>query len=229
MKNSKLIFVIIAGIALVGLAVSGFYVYNLSDSAPTRNQHADHGSDNGGADQFAELEAQYAAMEGEDYDRAFVTEMIAHHQGAVSMANLALKNAKHQELKDMAQAITDTQMQEIRQMENWKVEWGYGSSNTDSGGMAGMDHGDGEMEQMMTEMTRKLNALEGDQFDAAFLEVMIEHHQSALAMARPGVTNAGREEIRKLSSDIVIAQTQEISQMKKWQKAWGYDSRAGGK
>src|SRR3989338_8611398 len=44
---------------------------------------------------------------GDDFDRAFIEGMIVHHEGAVQMAEQAKLNAKHQEIKDMSDAIID--------------------------------------------------------------------------------------------------------------------------
>jgi uncharacterized protein (DUF305 family) len=60
---------------------------------------------------------------GDAFDRAFIDGMIVHHQGAVAMAKAALKFAKHQEVKDMANAIITTQTKEIEQMKQWKAAW----------------------------------------------------------------------------------------------------------
>ena len=62
---------------------------------------------------------------GDEFDKAFLSGMIAHHQGAVAMAELALKDAKHQEIKDLAQKIITTQTAEITQMQGWEKTW-YG-------------------------------------------------------------------------------------------------------
>ncbi len=51
---------------------------------------------------------------------------------------------------------------------------------------------------------------------------MIEHHTSAIDMAKPGSANAQHQEVKDLSSAIVADQTKEIAQMKQWQKEWGY-------
>jgi len=51
--------------------------------------------------------------------------MIEHHQGAIDMANLAGQNAKHQEIKDLADDITSTQLSEIQMMRKWQKTWGY--------------------------------------------------------------------------------------------------------
>ena len=60
---------------------------------------------------------------GDEFDKAFIAEMIIHHQGAIDMANAALKDAKHQELKDMANAIISAQSKEIEHMKRWQEAW----------------------------------------------------------------------------------------------------------
>lgn len=60
---------------------------------------------------------------GDDFDKAFLAEMITHHEGAVDMATAALSDAKHQEIKDMAKAIIDAQTKEIGQMKTWQQAW----------------------------------------------------------------------------------------------------------
>jgi uncharacterized protein (DUF305 family) len=62
---------------------------------------------------------------GDAFDQAFLTEMIMHHQGAVVMAEAALQNAKHQEIKDLAKNIISAQNTEIKEMQDWKAAW-YG-------------------------------------------------------------------------------------------------------
>lgn len=60
---------------------------------------------------------------GDDFDKAFLSEMIVHHQGAVEMAQSALKNAKHQEIKDLAGNIITAQNKEIGMMKEWEMSW----------------------------------------------------------------------------------------------------------
>jgi len=66
---------------------------------------------------------------GDEFDKNFLTEMIAHHQGAIDMANLAKTNAKHDEIKKMADDIVTAQAKEINEMKSWQSDWGYGSSS----------------------------------------------------------------------------------------------------
>jgi len=62
---------------------------------------------------------------GDEFDKTFVELMIEHHQGAIDMANLVKTNAKHQEVKDLAQNIISAQTQEIEMMQKWQKDWGY--------------------------------------------------------------------------------------------------------
>ena len=62
---------------------------------------------------------------GDDFDKAFISGMIEHHQGAINMANLAKQYAGHDEIKAMADAIISAQTSEINQMREWQKTWGY--------------------------------------------------------------------------------------------------------
>ncbi len=62
---------------------------------------------------------------GNEFDKAFISGMIDHHQGAIDMANLAKQYAGHDEIKSMAEDIITAQTEEIKQMKQWQEEWGY--------------------------------------------------------------------------------------------------------
>jgi len=161
---------------------------------------------------------QYDALTGAAYDKTFLANMIVHHQGAVAMAQLALTNAKHQELKDMANSIISAQSGEISEMQQWQQDWGYPSSSGDDM----QDHSAMGMMNDMAGMEDDLKGETGDAFDKAFLSQMIMHHQSAINMAAPGETNAQHQQVKDLTPAIVTAQSSEIKQMQQWQKDWNY-------
>lgn len=89
-----------------------------------------------------------------------------------------------------------------------------------SNGMMGdsRDH----MSMSMDDMTDELKDKTGDDFDKAFLEMMIDHHQGAVDMAKETLKSAKHQELKTMANDIITAQEKEISQMKAWQKEWGY-------
>jgi len=76
-----------------------------------------------------EMTTDLKSKTGDAFDKAFISEMIVHHQGAIDMANLALTNANHQEVKDLAKNIISAQTTEIQQMKDWQTQWGYTSNS----------------------------------------------------------------------------------------------------
>ncbi len=63
-----------------------------------------------------------AMMEGikaKDADVAFICGMIAHHQGAIDMAEVELKYGDNADAKKKAQMVIDAQKQEIKAYTKW--------------------------------------------------------------------------------------------------------------
>lgn len=215
--NKKAVGIISAALVIV-LGAGAFALYNRNDSND-RNRVETQARTTVEADKTSDTYKQYASMTGETYDRNFIANMIAHHQGAVDMAKLAQANAQHAELRAMADDIVSAQEKEIADMLAWQKAWGYPSTSAEDM----QDHAAMGMMDSMGDMTAKLDGKTGDEFDKTFIEQMIIHHQSAIDMAAPGKDNAARQEVKDLTVAIVSAQTEEIAQMKQWQKEWGYN------
>ncbi|MBE9184455.1 DUF305 domain-containing protein [Microcoleus sp. LEGE 07076] len=61
---------------------------------------------------------------GDDqFDLRFLNAMIPHHEGALVMAEDALKKSKQPEMKKLSQQILTSQKQEIEQMKEWRKAW----------------------------------------------------------------------------------------------------------
>ncbi|MFD6062175.1 DUF305 domain-containing protein [Rhodococcus wratislaviensis] len=56
--------------------------------------------------------------QGVDASRLFLTQMIAHHQGAIAMAQNEIDSGQYPDAVAMARTIADTQQQEITTMQN---------------------------------------------------------------------------------------------------------------
>ena len=152
-------------------------------------------------------------------DRHFIEQMIPHHDGAVAMAKLALEKSKRTEIKTLATAIIESQTKEIQDMGVWYKEW-FGkdvpkvSTGMMGGGMmsqSGMHMGGQE------DMATLENATD---FDKAFLEAMIPHHQLALMMVRMLQAGSNRPEMIQLAENITTSQSKEIEQMQGWYTEW---------
>lgn len=76
------------------------------------------------------------------------------------------------------------------------------------------------MHDNMQGMVSGIEGKQGSEFDKAFLEEMIVHHEGAVVMATAALTKGERPEIKKMARAIIDAQTTEITQMKNWQKDW---------
>jgi uncharacterized protein (DUF305 family) len=89
--------------------------------------------------------ATLRGLSGEAFDRAFIAQMIPHHQMAVHMAQMAPPGAQHQELRGLLRAIVANQNAEIAQMQSWYLAW-YGEPVPSGGhGMGAMPMGGGPM------------------------------------------------------------------------------------
>jgi uncharacterized protein (DUF305 family) len=58
-----------------------------------------------------------------DADAHFIVMMIPHHEGAIAMADLALKRSRRQEIRALANRIRTSQSHENAQMRSWYRQW----------------------------------------------------------------------------------------------------------
>ena len=91
---------------------------------PTAHSEADMGSMSGHQKESmaAMMTMDADMMQGmmkEDADVAFVCGMIAHHQGAIDMAEIELEHGDDDWAKEMAQKVIDAQTKEIAEMTDW--------------------------------------------------------------------------------------------------------------
>lgn len=57
-------------------------------------------------------------------------------------------------------------------------------------------------------------------YDLRFLDMMIIHHQGAVAMAKDVLKKSKHKELKQMAKNIISSQTKEIEQMKVWKKQW---------
>lgn len=68
------------------------------------------------------MPAMQQGMMNEDADVAFACGMIAHHQGAIDMAEVLLENGEDAEMRALAETIIAAQQAEIAEMTQWLAE-----------------------------------------------------------------------------------------------------------
>ncbi|KND47093.1 MAG: hypothetical protein AB199_01535 [Parcubacteria bacterium C7867-004] len=125
--NTKFLLVGLLGI-IIGMGGATLALHERGNDSDDGHRMADGSRMRGSMSMQGEMDGMMQALDGKTgdaFDQAFLKEMIVHHQGAVAMAEAALKNAKHQEIKDLAQGIISAQNSEIQKMGEWQKSW-YG-------------------------------------------------------------------------------------------------------
>lgn len=157
-------------------------------------------------------------------DVAFATDMLQHHAQALSMVDLTLERTLDPEVQALAEEIRDAQAPEIETFTDWLIDWdeeipatmrdhvnapGAGDDMSDS--MAGMDS---DMPGMMSsaDMSSLKNASDAT-FQTMWLEMMVEHHQGAVQMARTEQETGRFRAAVELAQTIASSQSEEIDTM----------------
>ena len=149
-------------------------------------------------------------------DVTFAQQMVPHHQQAVEMAKLVPSHSTNQKVLELASQIQQAQDPEIQKMTGWLQTWGAPAPTTGMNmpgmNMPGMDHG--SMPGMMTsdDMT-KLGQVKGAAFDRLWLQMMIQHHQGAVEMAKTELQQGASNEAKQLAQQIIDTQQKEIATM----------------
>jgi uncharacterized protein (DUF305 family) len=128
----------------------------------------------------------------------FISDMSMHHSDAVKMAKMAQMKSDNQAVKALAHKISVDQTKEISQLKGWKARW-YSSFKPET------------MVQMMD--MSKLETAKGKEFNTAFLNMMIQHHQAGVIMSNEALPKLKRKQVKSFAENVVSKQTAEISEM----------------
>ena len=142
-------------------------------------------------------------LNGRDFDSAFLSQMIGHHEVAVMMGAIQLAHGQKADVREMARKIIKDQADEMSQMQSWLKAW-FGAAG------ASRTH----LKMVMEENDPMLQATHKAAYgnvDRVFLQQMIPHHQGAVDMAKLALNKAARAEVKTMARNIISAQQKEIS------------------
>lgn len=152
-------------------------------------------------------------------DLAFATGMIPHHGQAIDMADMAVKKATNSQVKQLGIQIKAAQDPEISTMSGWLKEW---DAPVPSASMPGMDMGGTSMNGMMSaDEMKQLDAATGTAFDKLWVQMMIKHHQGAIAMAKTELASGQYPQAKALAQSISNSQAKEVTTMQSLLSALG--------
>ncbi len=133
-KNTNLIYGAIGlvfGIIIMSLTGWG-NGYRMNRYRPASSNYMMHQMPDGsmmynvGMDMDSMMDGMMAALNGkagDEFDKAFLSEMIVHHEGAVVMARAVLEKSDRPELIKLANDIISAQTSEIDMMKTWQKTW----------------------------------------------------------------------------------------------------------
>lgn len=217
MSSGLLAIMLAASLALASCAGAGSSSAEQGSSEPDGGEEAAddmQGMNHSNMDMGSEgkMDASEMLMENGEYsDERFIDAMVPHHQGAIDMAEVALENAEHPELLQLARNVISTQRAEIEELRSIK-EQEFGTSEVPT------QMSPEEMEMMGMEDPAEL--ANKQPFDLAFINAMIPHHESAISMAQVALVESDNPRIRELAASIVEDQEAEIAQMTEWRREW---------
>lgn len=144
-----------------------------------------------------------APLNGPAFDRAYLSMMIAHHQGALDMARAVQGRVKDPQVKTWVADILRDQTREMAEMQAWLQPLG----GVDR---AMADHMAGSMHDMLAPLRTAPDP------DRAFVQGMLPHHASALDMAALALRQSHDPRVWRLSRDIIVAQAGEMYAFQAW-------------
>ena len=145
-------------------------------------------------------------------DHDFAHMMMAHHQGAVAMSEILLRDGKDATMRQMAEKIKADQQKEIADLDKVAGRLDGSAKNytpKDPADKFQMKL-DQSMKPMMAPMTPSGNV------DRDYAMMMVAHHTSAVQMAEAEVAMGKDAETKKMAQMMVAAQTKEIQQFNDW-------------
>lgn len=172
-------------------------------------------------------------------DIGFAQDMSVHHEQALTMAHLALSRASPR-VRLLAQSIVTQQLKEIGYMQGWLLLWQAPGMAPDDemrwmrDAYASAARRDVAYEQFIDSCSQghgmpgmasppELEALAAAAlpaaFDAAFLALMVRHHQGAVVMARFVSEHAQLDLVRGFARAMAAEQQQEMARMLSWLRA----------
>lgn len=155
--------------------------------------------------------AESTLNEFNDADVMFAQMMIPHHEQAIEMSDIALDPTvgASDEIRALAEDIKAAQDPEIAQMTAFLESWGQPVAMDSS-----MDHSSMMSGMLTVEEIETLGSLRGAEFDMAWLEAMIKHHEGAIQMVDDVLSSGVNADVKTLAEEIISTQQSEIDAMR---------------
>ncbi|WP_180536745.1 DUF305 domain-containing protein [Micrococcus luteus] len=159
-----------------------------------------------------------AGLEGRELEITFLAEIIPHHQAAIEMAQLELERGTSPDIRTHAENIIANQEHQIDQFTRWLEDW-YGLSPEEA-----MDEAPEEARQEMVTLEEETQAMiaeleemsAGEDFDVAFVQKMIPHHQGGIVESLEPQSRAPHPQLRVAAMAGITTQQAQVADFRTW-------------
>lgn len=135
------------------------------------------------------------------FDLRYANAMIAHHRGAMLLAEQLAKNTTRPEMKTLAQNILADEPKNIADLYSWKKDW-YGDTKT-----------------VRDPIVANLGPAD-DKFDLRFLNAIIAHHEAGIVMTKETRQKSSRAEVLNNADAVEAFLTNGIATLKGLRSTW---------
>jgi uncharacterized protein (DUF305 family) len=170
-------------------------------------------TNNAGSSDNSSSSSSSSSSTHNDQDVTFTQGMLPHHKQAIEMSDMLLAKGSDvdPDVVTLAKQIKAEQAPEIKTMTGWLKAWG---EPTEMSSMSGMDHSSMSGGMMSDADMNALDSASPADAGKLFLQQMVEHHTSAVDMAKTEVDKGKNTDAVAMAKSIVSSQTEQINQMK---------------
>lgn len=136
-----------------------------------------------------------------NFDLRYIDSMIAHHRGAMLLAQQLGDNTTRGEMKSLSQAILADEPKAISELYKWKSEW-YGNTK-----------------KVDDPVVPNLGTYD-DKFDLRFLNAIIAHHEAGIEMTQETKTKSTRLQILNNADAVETFLANGLASLKALRLAW---------
>ncbi|MFA7252583.1 MAG: DUF305 domain-containing protein [Candidatus Paceibacterota bacterium] len=134
-------------------------------------------------------------------DLRYINSMIAHHRGAMLLAEQASTKTKRQEIKDLSAIILKDEPSAIAELYSWKKDWYNDTRKVKDPVVSNLGNYD-------------------EKYDLRFLNALIAHHELGLSMVEEVNTKSSRTEILNNVDAVNTFLTTTLNIFKDWRTKW---------
>lgn len=150
--------------------------------------------------------AALSRLSGQEFDIAFMRELIPINEEAVEIANSATLYGDHPELLQWNQRLIDRKSSQVDLMLSILKQMNISPGR--------------RMVTVVSEPVKLMRSLRGAALERAYIPLIIAHLERSQLLGRLAVTKTSRPEIRGLAESLVRAESQEIVMLRAWMAKW---------